>query len=171
MALTYVAIATTTVGSGGAANITFSSIPQTYTDLLVLLSARSEGTDGDSFFTINANSGANYSYRRLSLSDNTVTTNSSSGATGGYWAFIPPSTYTSNTFGNVSLYIPNYTSSNNKSFSVDGVSETNSTNTVSRLVAGLWAQTSAITSLEFTTYGADLEQYSTATLYGIKNTV
>ena len=170
MTATYDCIATTTLGSA-TRSITFSSIPNTYTDLLVLLSARSEGTDGDSFFTINANTGANYSYRRLSGDGSTATSNSSTGATGGYWAYIPPNSYTSNTFGNVSLYIPNYTSSNNKSFSVDGVSENNSSGATCRLVAGLWAQTSAITSLEFTTYGADLNQYSTATLYGIKNTV
>ena len=169
MATAYEAIATVTVDSGGAANITFSSIPGTYTDLLVLLSARSEGSDGDSFFTINANTGANYSYRRLTGDGSTATSDSATGSTAGYWAFIPRNSYTSNTFGNVSLYIPNYTSSNNKSFSVDGVSENNSTSTISRLVAGLWSQTSAITSLAFSTFGADLEQYSTATLYGIKN--
>jgi hypothetical protein len=40
MALTYTAIKTVTVGSGGAANIDFTSIPQTYTDLVLKVSAR-----------------------------------------------------------------------------------------------------------------------------------
>ena len=46
MANTYVKIATVTVGSGGAANMTFSSIVGTYTDLAIKISARSDKATG-----------------------------------------------------------------------------------------------------------------------------
>jgi hypothetical protein len=42
MANTYEAIATVTVGSGGATDIEFTSIPGTYTDLLIKSSLRSD---------------------------------------------------------------------------------------------------------------------------------
>jgi hypothetical protein len=54
-------------------------------------------------------------------------------------------TATANTFGNTEFYIPNYTSSNYKSFSVDGVTENNATAAFA-LYAGLWSNTAAITS-------------------------
>ena len=44
-------IQTVTVGSGGAANITFSNIPQTYTDLVIKISARSNRSDYSTNFT------------------------------------------------------------------------------------------------------------------------
>ena len=75
---------------------------------------------------------------------------------------------TASTFGNAEIYIPNYASSNNKSVSADFVSETNAADAIFGLTAGLWANTSAITSIKLTPAAA-FAQYSTATLYGIKN--
>jgi hypothetical protein len=42
MAATYKLIETVTVGSGGAANIEFTSIPQTYTDLKLVISGKND---------------------------------------------------------------------------------------------------------------------------------
>jgi hypothetical protein len=56
-----------TVGSGGAANIEFTSIPGTYTDLLIKLSARNvtnTETTGAIYFN-NDTTNANYTARRL----------------------------------------------------------------------------------------------------------
>jgi hypothetical protein len=160
---TFTLIASATAGSGGAASLDFTSIPSTYTDLCVKISARSAGTDGDSFFTINGSS-ANFTYRRLEGNGTSATSISS---TGGFWGNIPTSSQTASTFSNTELYIPNYAGSTNKSFQADGVAENNATLAYMRLVAGLWSQTSAITSLSFSTYGANLAQYTTAYLYGI----
>jgi hypothetical protein len=82
---------------------------------------------------------------------------------------IPAATSTANTFGNVAIYIPNYTSSNNKSISVDGVGENNATTAFADLYAGLWANSSAITSITLYNIISDFAEFSTATLYGIKN--
>ena len=77
--------------------------------------------------------------------------------------------FTASTFDSIDLYIPNYTSSNNKSFSVDSVAENNSA-TVNQLdlIAGLWSQTAAITSITFTSYNAaNFVANSTFSLYGL----
>jgi hypothetical protein len=95
-----------------------------------------------------------------------------SGTDGGYGskAALPGTGQTSNTFNNAEWYFPNYTSSNNKSFSVDAVQETNGTGAYAQLWAGLWSDTSAITSITLDIIEAgNFAQYSTAYLYGIKN--
>jgi hypothetical protein len=77
---------------------------------------------------------------------------------------------TASTFGNSEFYIPNYAGSTNKSVSVNAVSEDNGTTADANLSAGLWSQTTAITSLTLTSLtSSNWVQYSTATLYGIKS--
>jgi hypothetical protein len=76
---------------------------------------------------------------------------------------------TASTFGNGEVYIPNYAGSTNKSMSADGVSENNGTEAYTDLIANLWSNTSAITSILLYPDSGTWQQYSTATLYGIKN--
>ena len=163
MANTFIQIGSTvTVGSGGAANIEFASIPATYTDLLLFVSARSSTTND--YYRININSSAlNFSGLYLGSTGTSVVTGSSSPAFGR----MTQSGYTANTFGNDFWYLPNYTSSNNKSISVDAVTENNSTTSYLDLVAGLWSQSAAITNIKFVPNTGNFAQYTTATLYGI----
>ena len=159
-----------TVGSGGVASVTFSSIPSTYTDLVVKVSARA------------ANSGA----QNILLSFNGSTSNFSSimlygtgSATGSlsYPSNAPYNTsiviggsdYTANVFNSGEIYIPNYAGSTNKSFSTDSATENNATASYIELFAQLWAQTSAITSLTLTCGYGNYVQYSTFYLYGISS--
>lgn len=173
MANTYVAIATVTVGSGGAANIEFTSIPATYTDLLIKASLRDNRTDSpvtDTVITFNSSS-SGYSIRMIYGDGSSAGSATTSGAT--YIAGLYQNTNqtTSNTFSSAEIYIPNYTSSNNKSVSVDATSENNASTAYASLVAGLWGNSSAITSIKLAPMFGSLSyvQYSTATLYGIKN--
>lgn len=172
MALTYTAIATVTVGSGGAANIEFTSIPATYTDLVIKLSARSDvaiASDGDIVDVQFNGSTSNLSQRLLRGTGSSA--DSSSSATRIFF-YRDPSDYTASTFNNAEIYIPNYAGSTNKSLSIDNVNENNATQAYQMLIAGLWANTAAITSIKLLGVGvAKFTQYSTATLYGIKNTV
>jgi hypothetical protein len=172
MANTYEAIARVTVGSGGAANMTFSSIPATYTDLLVKVSARTDRSDwnDNSIVRFNADTGNNYSSRRLNGSGTTVESSSNTSQDGFYYLNFNGATTTSNTFSNNEMYIPNYTSSNQKSFSAERVVENNSaTDNMIAIIAGIWTGTAAITSISIAPfYGTNFVQYSTATLYGIK---
>jgi hypothetical protein len=172
MPTTYEAIATVTVGAGGAATISFSSIPATYTDLKVVMSVRnaySGGGAANHYMTFNGSS-TGYSGRYISGSGSAA---SSAGNTGGtsviYIGALQNNSWTANTFGNLEVYIPNYTSSNNKSVSFDTVTENNATLAYAQFGAGLWANSAAITSITFTPESAtgDFVQYSTATLYGI----
>lgn len=172
MANTYTLIASSTVGSGGAASISFTSIPSTYTDLCIKYSVRSSGNPAATYayITFNGSSSASYGMRRLYGFSSTVASSESSNASSIAGAFlVGGSDQTANTFGNGELYIPNYTSSNYKSVSGDSVDENNSaTNSFKFLAAGLWSNTSAITSITLTGETTNFAQYSTAYLYGIK---
>lgn len=174
MATTFVLIDKATVGSGGAASVTFSSIPQTYTDLKVVVSGRTDYSGGGTaaaYLTFNGNS-ANYSSLALQANGSTATsTTNTAGTTSLFFGFIPGTTYTSNTFGSYDIYVPNYTSANNKSVSIDSVTENNATTSYANLIAGLWSNTSAITSITFNPEPAtgNWAQYSNFYLYGIKN--
>jgi hypothetical protein len=169
MANTYIAIATTTVGSGGASDITFSSIPGTYTDLAILISARTNRGDQNDVIRLQFNgSTSSYSYRLLFGTGSSVGSDTGTPTYIDYAGYVSGNVATASVFGNVSIYIPNYTSSNNKSISADGVAEHNATNVSMGMNAGLWSNSSAITSVKIFAIGSFL-QYTTATLYGIKN--
>jgi hypothetical protein len=78
------------------------------------------------------------------------------------------STYTANTFSNGEIYIPNYTSSNYKSYSADSVTENNATTSFATMLAGLWSNTSAINSITMVLgSGASIATGSTFSLYGL----
>ena len=169
MASTLVALQTVTVGAGGSASISFTSIPQTYTDLVVKVSARGN------------NSGAIYEYANIRFngistgySGKNVQGDGSSAVSNNYtsniYLMLDGSTATASTFGNGEFTIPNYTSSNYKSVSMDSVMENNATASYSELTASLWANTAAITSISLTPLlGTAWAQYSTFTLYGVYN--
>ena len=172
---TFVKIASVTVGSGGAANIDFTSIPGTYTDLCLKFSLRSTANDAPGSNPSDANlyfnnSTSSYSERML-YTDNG--TSAASAATSGSlfnWAGTQNSnSNTASTFSNCEVYIPNYAGSTNKSVSSDAIRENNATGGIQmRLFAGLWSNTAAITSVKLVPDYGNFAQYSTATLYGIK---
>ena len=165
MATTFELIAKTEVGSGGAANIEFTSIPATFTDLKVIWSVRA-GADSAADISFNGST-ANRSRKNIYGDGSGV---GSQNATNFYLlGSVGRSDYTANTFSNVELYIPNYAGSNNKSFSADSLNENNSYEAYMSLTAGLWSNTNAITSITITPNAGSFVQYSTAYLYGIKN--
>jgi hypothetical protein len=175
--MTYTLIAHTEL-TGTQSAIEFTSIPQTFTDLLLVVSARSN-RNTNTFYT-NGKLGINgsttgYSVRNLTgqfESSNVV--NSGSGTTDDVWPFTFPSfVTTASTFGNAQFYFPSYRSSLGKTVSGDFVSPNNAQQTVSHqvgIMAGLTTQTAAITSIQIgirTLDSASFVQYSSATLYGI----
>ena len=168
MADTYTLISSVTVGAGGASSISFSSIPTTYTDLLVRVSARATSGGGWSDSTITFNGGTTYSSRYL-YGDSSAA-NSGSSASAIVTRGANGNSTTANTFGNSDIYIPNYAGSNAKSVSIDDVTENNSgaTNSaITHLEAGLSASTTAINSITLTLGSGNYVQYSTAYLYGL----
>jgi hypothetical protein len=149
--------------TASASSVTFSNIPSGYTDLKIVVSARTDyaGNTANIYLRPN-NSTTNLSQREL------YGTGSAAASTTDTHLGLPVvgASATANTFGNYEVYIPNYTSSNNKSFSFDSVTENNATAVLTMLSAGLWSQTTTITSIVFTADG-NLVSGSTFTLYGI----
>jgi len=173
MATTYKLISSVTLSSS-AANIDFTSIPSTYTDLLILCSIRTDRSDYVESIMLRFNSStSNYTTRGLSNDGANVVSSTTSGETGMLIGILSGSSATANTFGNGSIYIPNYAGNKNKSVSADTVTESNdpiATTTYLRLFAGLWSDISAITSIRlYSRNSFNFVQYSTAYLYGISN--
>lgn len=168
---TYTFINSVTVGSGGAADIEFTSIPNTYTDLCLVYSLRNTLSDNSANIRLqmNGDTGNNYSYRRLYGDGSTTGSDSGSSGANILVGITNAATSTSNTFSNGQIYIPNYAGSNYKSTSSDAVNENNATLAYQYLIAGLWSSTSAITSLKLFVASQTFTQYSTAYLYGISN--
>jgi hypothetical protein len=171
MANTYTLIASSTVGAGGATNVTFSSIPQTYTDLLICLSARDNIAAGIHNLSLQFNgSGSGYSGKFLYGNGSAAASEPSGRSDFLQGTFANGTTSTSNTFTNFQVYIPNYTSSNYKSVSIDGVQENNGTAGNDFMSASIWSNTAAITSIAWDEIDSGtLSQYSSFYLYGIKN--
>jgi hypothetical protein len=168
MANTYTLINSTTVGSGGTSSVTFSSIPATYTDLLLRISARDSQSQvyGNPLIQFNGSS-SGYTGKGIQGSGSAAISWNSSGTAIGY-IDADGNTATTNTFGSIDVYIPNYLSSNYKSISIDGAAETNGTTVYMDMAAWLWSNTAAINSIVVSdTY--TILQYSSFYLYGISN--
>lgn len=170
----YVLLEKITVGSAGAASVTFANIPQTgYTDLVIKSSVRTNRTSGAAVndwvqLTLNGNTTG---YTGTFIFGNGATTASYTYANVGTPRYVGDTNSdlaTANTFGNAEIYIPNYTGSNNKSYSVDAVSENNGTTAIATLTAGLWSNTAAITTIQLAPYvGTAFLANSTFYLYGV----
>jgi hypothetical protein len=170
----YESIATTTIGSGGAAFIEFSSIPQTYTHLQIRGISRADRSA--SFGTplqlqFNSDTGSNYwQYHMLygdgSVADSIVGNNTTQSVVG----YSLGSTAIANTHAATIIDIVDYTSTNKYKVtrSFDGY-DTNSTTGQITMVSSLWNSASAITSIKlFFAAGYNFLQYSQYALYGIK---
>lgn len=170
-------IDTVVIPSGGQPEVEFANIPQTYTDLRIVASLRvSSAGEGGSFpvqrcelIFNNTTTGTSYSVRLLY--GNGASTGSASGAGAArnfYSGAAVASGATSNTFSNVEYYIPNYTSSNNKSFMIDSVTENNSTAADASFTTGIWSNSAAVTNLRLRPYDlSNFVEFSSVSLYGI----
>ena len=171
MANTYTLIESQVLGSS-AASVTFSAIPDTYTDLVFKFSVRSDraATFDNIQARINADSGSNYS--RTLLSGDGSSASSSRGSSESRWEFavINGDTSTSNTFGNGEMYIPNYISTANRPGSYSGAHEDNNATAYMRANAYLYRGSAALSSIEFSPQnGTNFLSGSSFYLYGIKN--
>lgn len=155
-------ISTATVGVAGASTIDFTSIPGTYTDLVLVLSARATSTTATITVAFN---GSSASFTNIYLNGQAgFAPTSATGTT--LVGYASTTSHTASTFGNLSIYIPNYAGATNKNFSVDSVQENNGAASVNlNIFANRWANTAAITQVTLSL--ANFAQYSSASLYGI----
>jgi hypothetical protein len=161
MPVTYEPIATTTLGSAG--NITFSSIPSTYTDLRVVCVATGSGNFGA---RLNGDTGANYSRTDL-IGSGTAISSFKPGSQQTYIVVDNALSGLGSTPYLFTLDIFSYAGSTNKSTLITANEDNNGSGYVSYQVS-LWNSTSAINSV--TVLGSSFLSAGTiATLYGIKN--
>ena len=164
MASTYEPIATTTLGSA-ASSITFSSIPSTFTDLRLVLTATTAGS-GAIYGQFNGDTGSNYSSTSLEGRGSTANSQQISNRTKfeleGYWFAS-----TSTTPFMQTLDIFSYAGSTYKTVLTTASNDMNGSGEVLRTVA-LWRSTSAINSITITAGSPNFNSGTTATLYGIK---
>jgi len=156
-------VETITVGSGGAASMEFTGIPQDGVDLVVLLSARGDAT---AFSRLEVNSDTtNYAEIRVRNNNGGVSSQAFTGF--GPLGVSNDPAYTANTFGNTSFYIANYAGSTSKSISVDGTGENNATSIQQILQANAYTQNTAVSSVTLTPTSGNFVEHSTASLYSI----
>jgi hypothetical protein len=174
MANTYILIASNTLGSA-TSTITFSSIPATFTDLVLKMSYRTTSFGSQEVgcrVAINGvNTGTPYSSTRITQDGSTVAsarlTDSPFGTVVGGGNGDGA---TANTFGNTELYIPAYLVAQNKPYYANFTAEDNASNTRIGQAGQFFRNTSAITSLVITT--SDANNFATNSsffLYGVKN--
>jgi len=159
MPATYEPIATTTVSGSSTSSVSFTGISGSYSDIVFVCEI--DGSVNDSTrIRFNGDSGTNYSQTDLRGNGTTAT-----------------STRTSNTV-NISLSAGNSTNqisvvgsinnySNSTTYKTLILRTNNPTDTVAGR-SGLWRNTSAITSIEFSIASGNWVAGSTFTLYGIK---
>jgi hypothetical protein len=159
----YQLIETVTVGSGGAASISFASIPQTFTDLVVMSSTRSASTGGQLIASVN---GSTATSTRNLFGDGS----SALGTTAVTWiGFGGSSLDTASAFGNSYFYFPNYALTQAKFSSSHSCTETSATAAYITVVGAYWSSTTAISTLSFATNAGNFAQHSSMSLYGIKS--
>jgi hypothetical protein len=156
--------------SSPVASITFSNIPQGYTDLKIVYSARvsASGIAPDGLgIQFNGDTASNYRYLQLYGVGNSANTNSGTAAFQ-FGGQLTGSSATASTFGNGEFNIPNYTSSNYKASSSDNATENNAVGANLNFISNLWQSTAAITSIKLYDLGSTIfVTNSTFTLYGV----
>jgi len=169
-------VSTITVGSGGAATIEFTNIPQTGKDLLLLTNLRSDELQPTSVFFLYLNSdtnNSNYEYNLLRATMYAGSGGSSTAAlTGNFRPFfvVPAGESSTNTFSSDKALISNYTSTTMKPMSLEAASENfNSGNALAEaqinIQANRYSTSSGITSLLLDLSSGNFAQHSTASLY------
>jgi hypothetical protein len=165
MPVTYESIATTTLGSNQT-SVTFSTISGSYTDLILVASAKAVNAGGNQWFimSFNNDNGSNYSSTFLSGNGTAASSDRYSNRTDG---IFPGDTDNSNNAVMI-IHLMNY--SNTTTYKTTLSRSSDASDSVKALV-GLWRSTSAITSIKITNQdlASNIASGSTFTLYGIKS--
>ena len=147
MASTYTLISSQVLGSS-AASVTFSSIPQTYKDLVLRVSVRDDYAAENEVLDIKFNgTTTGYSYTYNVAGGGTSASRRGSSATLWRNSYTNGGSATANAFSSSEMYIPSYTASQNKPMSSINFVESNDTNASMGVMAALWQNTAAITSI------------------------
>jgi hypothetical protein len=165
-------ISTVSVGSGGAANVEFTSIPGTFTHLQVRAIHRTDRAQAQDFIALrlNGDTGSNYAYHLLSGDGSSASTDAQINLTYGSDFFTTSASNTASIFGTSVIDILDYANTNKfKTIRTLSGADRNGAGRM-QLHSSLWRSTSAITSIKFySSNSANLVQYSSFALYGIRS--
>jgi hypothetical protein len=164
MPKTYEPIATQTVGTA-IQTITFSSIPQTYTDIVIASAIQVSG-NVNVWFRFNGDTGTNYSFTLLQGNGSSGSSGRSSNDSKIQLDSVAYPYFTSTAFSPNWVHIMNY--SNTTTYKSALFRANNATVGVS-IGSGLWRNTAAITSISFIAGAVNFAVGTTFTLYGVKS--
>ena len=165
----YESIATTTVGSGGSATVTFSSIPATYTHLQIRgIIRQSTGGFDQALAQFNSDTGNNYARHNLLGNGSTPSAEAVNPTNKISIAVIPGSSQSASVFGATVVDILDYTNTNKYTTTRAFAGTDNNGSGYNWFSSGLWQNTAAITTITITPGGGNFVQYTQFALYGIK---
>lgn len=156
---TYEAIATQTLGSS-ASSVTFSSIPSTYTDLVLVAAAIGTG-DLQIYGRVNGDSGTNYSNTFLAsngTSASSIRQNNTNVFQSDYWFAV-------STDGGLTTY--NFMNYSSTSMNKVILTRSGLGNKGTNAIVNMWRNTAAINSITLTVSANNFATGSTFSLYGI----
>ena len=161
--------------SSSTTTVTFSSIPATYTDLVLKMSLRTDvaGSGGEGILRINNDTNAIYSSTSLqgNGNNNTGASARTSGTTNTFFfEYVSGTGTTANSFGSSEVYIPSYTAAQNKQISTNSVQETNARVAYIQDFAILYRDSTTISRLDLISNSGNWVSGSSFYLYGISNT-
>ena len=172
-ATSFESIATVTVGAGGQANATFTSIPQTYKHLQIRGIARRTGTataSSSDWLRFNSDSGSNYTWHYLLGSGSAAVSGSGSNPMTKTYPFsFAGGGQASGIMGAFVVDILDYTNTNKYKTirSLHGI-DSNDANGNARFYSGSWMSNSAVTDITIGVDADTIAQYSSFALYGVK---
>lgn len=178
MAGTYKLIASSVLGSAANA-VTFSSIPNTYTDLVIRMSARANTVTNFTSLRLQVNDSTNndVSWTNMYGTGAAALSDANNGVTQPA-AFLvnvlPGTSTTNNVFNSVEMHIPNYAGSAKKVIQSFAVTENNSSSTNTRIAANaaLIQATDAVTKIRIDAGSNTSVQFvagSSFYLYGLES--
>jgi hypothetical protein len=147
------------------------SLPQTYTDIMILASVRHTANGQEMYITLNGSGGSGTSLHSTQLEGQTTTTPRSftiNNAAAIWQVLYQGSEKVANAYGSVQVYIPSYTLATPKSILTESVSESNNGSVVQKFISSALNTSAALTSIQFITGNGFFEQHSTISVYGIK---
>jgi hypothetical protein len=160
----YESIQTFTIGSGGATDITFSSIPSTYKHLQIRGLVTYAASANAVCLFANADTGSNYAWHQLYGTGSAAGASASTSTNISNIAVVPSSGYPAAFVADVLDYS---SSSKYKTYRTLSGYDANGSGILA-LRSTLWMNTAAITSLTVKFDAGTLAQYSSFALYGIK---
>ena len=164
MASTYNVISTQTL-TGTATTVTFSSVPSTYTDLVLVLSVKNTTANTYPLVRFNSDTGSNYSITTLVGSAAGAVSYRASNQTSMYINYSDPLPTAASTFATFVVNLQSYSNSTTYKTILSRVGNTGS---AVEALAGLWRNTNAISTIALTCDAGSYAAGSTFTLYGIK---